>query len=46
MLLARKLFGLRPTAPTYLIALSLILPSYVILTHVVKTWFIRRFGLS
>ena len=28
------------------VALCLIVPSYVILTHVVKTWFIRRFGLS
>ena len=32
--------------PTYWIALSLILLSYVTLTHFVKTWFIRRFGLS
>jgi hypothetical protein len=32
--------------PAYWIALCLIVPSYVILTHVAKTWFIRRFGLS
>jgi P-type Mg2+ transporter len=38
--------GFVPLPPTYWIALSLILPSYVILTHIVKTWFIRRFGLS
>jgi P-type Mg2+ transporter len=38
--------GFVPLPPTYWIALGLILPSYVILTHVVKTWFIRRFGLS
>ncbi|WP_409977772.1 MULTISPECIES: magnesium-translocating P-type ATPase [unclassified Bradyrhizobium] len=38
--------GFVPLPPTYWIALGLILPSYVILTHVVKTWFVRRFGLS
>jgi P-type Mg2+ transporter len=38
--------GFVPLPPTYWIALGLILPSYVILTHVVKTWFIGRFGLS
>jgi len=38
--------GFVPLPPTYWIALCLILPSYVVLTHVVKTWFIRRFGLS
>jgi Mg2+-importing ATPase len=38
--------GFVPLPPTYWIALSLILPNYVILTHVVKTCFIRRFGLS
>ena len=37
-------FIVPPTA--YWIALSLILLSYVILTHFVKTWFSRRFGLS
>ena len=38
--------GFVPLPPTYWIALCLILVSYVILTHFVKTWFIRRFGLS
>ena len=38
--------GFVPLPPNCWIALSLILPSFVILTHVVKTWFIRRFGLS
>ena len=38
--------GFVPLPPTHWIAVGLILPSYVILTHVVKTWFIRRFGLS
>jgi P-type Mg2+ transporter len=38
--------GFVPLPPTYWIALGLILPSYVALTHLVKTWFIRRLGLS
>ena len=38
--------GFIPLPPTYWIAVSLILLSYVILTHFVKTWFIRRFGLD
>jgi len=38
--------GFVPLPPTYWIALCLILLSYVILTHFVKTWFIGRFGLS
>ena len=40
------LLGFVPLPPTYWIALGLILPSYVVLTHFVKIWFIRRFGLS
>ena len=32
--------------PAYWIALCLILPSYAILTHLVKTWFVRRYGLD
>ena len=35
-----------PLPPAYWLALFLILMSYVVLTHFVKTWFIRRFGLS
>jgi len=38
--------GFVPLPPTYWIALGLILPSYVILTQVMETWVIRRFGLS
>ena len=38
--------GFVPLPPAYWIALCLILMSYVILTHFVKTLFIRRFGLS
>jgi P-type Mg2+ transporter len=38
--------GFVPLPPTYWAALCLILLSYVILTHLVKTWFIRRFGLN
>jgi hypothetical protein len=38
--------GFVPLPPAYWIVLCLILPSYVVLTHVVKTWFIRRLGLS
>ena len=38
--------GFVPLPPAYWIALCLILMSYVVLTHFVKTWFIRRFGLS
>jgi Mg2+-importing ATPase len=38
--------GFVPLPHAYWMTLSLILLSYVILTHFVKTWFIRRFGLS
>jgi Mg2+-importing ATPase len=38
--------GFVPLPPAYWIALCLILLSYVILTHFMKTWFIRRFGLN
>jgi P-type Mg2+ transporter len=38
--------GFVPLPPAYWTALCLILVSYVTLTHFVKTWFIRRFGLS
>jgi hypothetical protein len=38
--------GFVPLPPAYWLALNLILMSYVVLTHFVKTWFIRRFGLS
>ena len=38
--------GFVPLPPSYWIALGLILLCYVILTHFVKTWFIRRFGLN
>jgi P-type Mg2+ transporter len=40
------LLGFVPLPPAYWIALALILPSYVVLTHVAKVWFIRRYGLN
>ena len=40
------LLGFVPLPPAYWIALALILPSYVILTHFAKVWLIRRYGLS
>ena len=41
-----QFLGFVPLPPAYWVALCLILLSYVILTQFVKTWFIRRFGLS
>jgi Mg2+-importing ATPase len=38
--------GFVPLPPGYWIALGLILPSYAVLTHLVKTWFVGRFGLN
>jgi P-type Mg2+ transporter len=38
--------GFVPLPPLYWIALGFVLATYVVLTHVMKTWFIRRFGLS
>ena len=38
--------GFVPLPPTYWIYLGLILVSYAVLTHLVKTWCTRRFGLS
>ena len=38
--------GFVPLPPTYWIYLGLILVSYAVLTHLVKTWCARRFGLS
>jgi Mg2+-importing ATPase len=38
--------GFVPLPQAYWIALGPILMSYVVLTHFVKTWFIRRFGLN
>ena len=40
------ILGFVPLPPGYWIALGLILPSYAVLTHLVKTWFVRRFGLN
>jgi Mg2+-importing ATPase len=40
------LLGFVPLPPAYWIALALILPSYVVLTHFAKVWFIRRYGLN
>ena len=41
-----SVLGFVPLPPAYWLALCLILMSYVVLTHFVKTWFIQRFGLS
>lgn len=38
--------GFVPLPPGYWPALLLILFSYAVLTHLMKTWFIRRFGLD
>ncbi|HZL62529.1 MAG TPA: magnesium-translocating P-type ATPase [Pseudolabrys sp.] len=38
--------GFVPLPPAYWLYLGLILVSYAILTHLVKTWCTRRFGLS
>jgi hypothetical protein len=40
------LLGFVALPPTYWIALCMILLSYVILTHLMKTWFVRMFGLN
>jgi hypothetical protein len=36
--------GFVPLPPLYWLLLALMLPCYVVLTQVVKTWFIRRYG--
>jgi Mg2+-importing ATPase len=36
--------GFVPLPPLYWLFLAIMLPAYAILTQVVKTWFIRRFG--
>ena len=41
--LARTL-GFVPLPPLYWLLLAIMLPGYVILTQLVKTWFYRRFG--
>jgi Mg2+-importing ATPase len=38
--------GFVPLPPTYWIYLCLILVSYAVLTHLIKTWCARRFGLT
>jgi len=38
--------GLVPPPPTYWMPLCLILLGYAILTHLMKTWFSRKFGLD
>jgi Mg2+-importing ATPase len=40
------ILGFVSLPPTYFIALCLILLSYAVLTHLVKTWFIKMFGLD
>jgi Mg2+-importing ATPase len=36
--------GFVPLPPLYWLLLAIMLVCYVILTQIVKTWFIRRFG--
>ena len=38
--------GFIPPPPRYWIGLAMILVSYAVLTHLMKTWFVRRFGLD
>ena len=38
--------GFVPLPPAYWIALALIVPGYAIATHLAKTWFIARYGMS
>lgn len=38
--------GFVPLRPAYWVFLGLILVSYAVLTHLMKTWCTRRFGLS
>ena len=38
--------GFVPLPPAYWIAIALIVPGYAVLTHLAKTWFIKRYGLS
>ena len=38
--------GSVPLPPTYWMPLCLILLGYAILTHLIKTWFSRKFGLD
>ena len=38
--------GFTVLPPGYWIALALILPGYAVLTHLMKSWFVRRFGLD
>ena len=41
--LATKL-GFVPLPPLYWLLLGIMLPCYLVLTQLVKTWFYRRFG--
>ena len=36
--------GFVPLPPLYWLLLAIMLPCYVVLTQLVKTWFYRRFG--
>ena len=38
--------GFVPLPPGYWVALAAIIPGYAVLTHLAKSWFIRRYGLS
>ncbi|HWS94060.1 MAG TPA: cation transporting ATPase C-terminal domain-containing protein, partial [Mycobacterium sp.] len=43
--LAGTSLGLVPLPPLYWPVVALILTSYAVLTHLVKTWFVRRWGM-
>jgi P-type Mg2+ transporter len=38
--------GFVPLPPLYWVAIAIILPGYAVCTHLMKSWFIRRYGLS
>jgi Mg2+-importing ATPase len=41
-----KWLGLVPLPPVFFVWMVVFLVSYSVLTHAVKTWFVRRFGLD
>ena len=41
-----RLLGLVPLPPVFFIWMAVFLVSYSLLTHAVKMWFARRFGLD
>jgi Mg2+-importing ATPase len=41
-----RILGFVRLPPSYWLAVVVILLSYAVLTHLMKTWFVRRFGLN